>query len=290
MMKIAIASGKGGTGKTFLSTNLFETMRQSELDVAIVDCDAEVPNASVFLGQEKLEVKDVKSLCPEIDISKCTYCNICTEACNFNAITCIPGAKYIKLMPDLCSGCGLCLHLCPSGAVQKAWKEIGRITTYGTEGHPQLFEARINEGEHSPVAVIREAIRQGIAFNSDYLILDSPPGCSCSFVNSVIDADMVLLITEPTPFGLSDLKHTIEVLRRLDKDFFVVINRADMGDNKMKTYLAAKNIEVLAEIPYSERIASIYSKGELAVLQDLEMKKLFVNLLKQIRRYESSNY
>lgn len=289
-MKIAIASGKGGTGKTFLSTNLFRTMEQSGLCVTLVDCDAEVPNSSVFIRREKLKEWNTRVFCPEIDNTKCSFCGICSDHCNFHAITCIPMVKYIKVLPDLCHGCKACLIDCPEQAVSSAWKNIGKITAYGDNEKYQLIEARINEGEHSPVPVIRDAILRGKETNSEYLILDAPPGCSCPFVNTVMDADLVILITEPTPFGLSDLKHTVEVLRKLNKTFSVVINRSDLGNGTLKEYLKKEKIELLAEIPYSEEIASIYSKGDLAVDIQPKMRDLFINLMEQVREHETGNY
>ena len=282
MKKIAVASGKGGTGKTFLSTNLHALMEQSGRHTVLVDCDAEVPNASVFVKGEVLGVRETKMLCPVIDASKCTMCGKCAEYCAFNAICCIPAAKYIKITEDLCHGCGACLYECQYHAVEKAWKTIGKVKAYGVNGCIKLVEARIKEGEHSPVAIIRDAIQYGAESGAELLLLDAPPGCSCPFVNTVMDADYVLLVTEPTPFGLSDLKHTVDVLRKLDKPFGVVINRADLGDGTMKEYLASENIPLLAEIPYSERIAELYSGGKITALEDAEMREIFENLIQRI--------
>ena len=287
MLKIAIASGKGGTGKTFVSTNLYEVMKQSGFHVTLIDCDAEVPNSSVFVQGKLLSVHPTQVACPQIDADKCTLCGRCAESCHFNAITCIPAARYIKIVPDLCHGCNACLYLCPSGAVGPAQKTIGQVSAYGNDT-PCLIEARIQEGEHSPVPVIRDAIRLGETTSSDFLILDAPPGCSCPFVNTVMDADRVLLVTEPTPFGLSDLQHTVKVLRELGKQFQVIINRADLGDDSMRRYLEREQIELLAEIPYSADIASIYSQGKLAARENSEMHQLFTNLLKQITNHENS--
>ena len=281
MIKIAVASGKGGTGKTFVSTNLFKTMELSGFRATLIDCDAEVPNASVFIQGTETDRWETQVSCPQIDASRCTQCGQCAAACHFHAITCIPAVHYIKIMPDLCHGCNACLYQCPTQAILPAKKTIGHVTAYGN-GTPRLIEARILEGEHSPVPVIRDAIRHGEETAADFLLLDAPPGCSCPFVNTVMDADLVLLVTEPTPFGLSDLKHTIDVLRMLKKDFKVLINRADLGDGRMKSYLAQEQITLLAEIPYSPALATVYSQGKLAVEELPEMHQVFENLLKQI--------
>ena len=280
MKQFAIASGKGGTGKTFLSTHLFAVMEELGFSVTLVDCDAEVPNASLFVREEQQKVWSTQVLCPEIDASKCVFCGRCAQACHFNAITCIPGAHYIKVMPDLCHGCSACLYECPQKAILPTRKEVGKVTAYGTL--PRLVEARLKEGEHSPVPVIRDAIAHATAGGADYLILDAPPGCSCPFVNTVMEADEVILVTEPTPFGLNDLKNTVQVLRRLNKPFGVVINRSDLGDEAMKKYLHAEQIPLLAEIPFSKELAFSYSKGELAFGADETLKPLFMNLVKQL--------
>ncbi len=288
-MKIAIASGKGGTGKTFLTSNLYYVMKHLGLRVATVDCDAEVPNASVFIHGAVQDESPVRVLCPEIDTSKCVYCARCADVCKFNAITCIPKLHYIKLLPDLCHGCGACLVECPQQAFKRGWKVIGKVTTYGDE-QPTLYEARLNEGEHSPVRVIRDAIFRGAKSEADYLLLDAPPGCSCPFVNTVSDADRVILITEPTPFGLSDLKHTVEVLRQMGKSFGVVINRADLGFRQMKEWLAEENIPVWTEIPYSHDIASLYAQGEIVAVHLPQIEELMHQLLQQIIPHEDSHH
>ena len=288
MIRIAIASGKGGTGKTFVSTNLYRVLADAGNSVGLVDCDAEVPNAVLFLRGETLEQWPVNVFCPAVDKDLCTYCGHCAEACHFHAVTCIPAAHYIKVMPDLCHACTACREVCPSGAILSDTKEIGKVTVYGKDHHPSFVEARIKEGEHSPVPVLREALRHAEGLGWDYLILDAPPGCACPFVNTVSDADLVWLVTEPTPFGLSDLKQTVQVLRELHKPFQVIVNRADLGDNRLHEYLNAEQIELLAEIPYSECVASVYSQGNLVVDASMEMRKMFVQLMRKVLAYEVS--
>ena len=289
-MRIAVASGKGGTGKTFLSTNLFTRMKQSGLRVAMVDCDAEVPNASLFLEGKVVEQKPVEVLCPKIDLEKCTRCGICADGCAYHAITCIEGMNYIKLIENLCHGCGACLVECPQKAVVKAYKTIGQVSKIDLGAGYYLYEARTMEGVHSPVEVIRHALTEAEKQKADYLILDAPPGCSCPFVNTVDQADFVVLVTEPTPFGLSDLRHTVEVLRHLERPFGVVINRADLGSDQMRQWLREERIPLLLEIPYSEQVASVYARGGLVVSADRNFAALFDELLKRITAYESSNY
>ena len=289
-MRIVVASGKGGTGKTFLSTNLFRTMELSGLKPVLVDCDAEVPNASIFIGGQALNSWETTMFCPEIDANRCTFCNRCQEFCTFHAITCVPAMKYIKLSADLCHGCEACVHACEQKAILPGQKMIGKVSAIGESHRTRVFEARIKEGEHSGVPVIRDAIRKAMEAKTDHLILDAPPGCSCPFVNTVLDADLVILITEPTPFGLSDLRQTIEVLRDLKQEFCVVINRSDLGDGLMDSYLKEEGIQVLARIPFSRSLANCYAQGKLVVEEDAELAELFNRLMQRVLNYEDSNH
>ena len=294
-IKVAIASGKGGTGKTFISTNLFATLEQSGFVPVIVDCDAEVPNDHLFFKGTGQCIHTTKNLCPDLDSTACTFCRSCVEFCSYNAIVCIPSVHYIKLMDDLCHGCGACLHACKEGAIQEHFKVTGEVTAYSRhdDSHPFLYEAKLKEGEHSPVPVIKDAIKIAGTNPYDFMILDAPPGCSCPFVTTVSEADYVLLVTEPTPFGLSDLKHTVTVLRTVGKPFSVVINRSDLGNGEMKNWLTKEGIDVLLEFQYSEEIASIYASGDLVVNKSdnlIEQFKLLKDkLLHKIKIYYNIN-
>ena len=289
-MKIVIASGKGGTGKTFLSTNLFKTMESAGLRPVLVDCDAEVPNASIFIEGKPVQSWETLMFCPEIDTDKCTYCNKCQEYCTFHAITCVPAMQYIHLSADLCHGCEACVHACQEGAIVPGKKVVGKVTAFSKDEQIRLIEARIQEGQHSGVPVIRDAIEKATQLSADHLILDAPPGCSCPFVNTVLGADLVILITEPTPFGLSDLKQTIEVLRDLNQDFCVIINRSDLGDGQMEAYLQDQQIPILASIPFSRTLANCYAQGKLAVEEDAKLADLFNQLMQSVLNYENSHH
>lgn len=299
MIRIAIASGKGGTGKTMLATNLFAEMKASGLRVAIADCDAEVPNTSLFLSskQEPLHPSEPTSvLCPTIVPEKCTYCGKCAEICAFHAITCISNLKYIRLLRDICHACGACLKFCPTDAIQPTRKVTGNITSYihPHDDAPSIFEGRVLEGEHSPVSVIRQviqkAIQEGEENGLDYLLMDAPPGCSCPFVNTVIHADKVILITEPTPFGFSDLKQSINVLQRLEKPFSVVINRADLGNHEVQRWLLKNGISILAEIPFRKDYASYYAQGSLISEVDPSFRQTMRQIIHQITDHENSSH
>ena len=288
-MIICVASGKGGTGKTFVSTNLFTAMKRRGLSAILTDCDAEVPNSGIFINKESVAEEKVKVFCPEISFDKCTYCGKCADMCNFHAITCIPSMDYINVLPDICHGCRLCEYVCNEGAITPMWKNIGKVTSFGSEGSIEMVEARVNVKQLSPVPVIRRAIAIAKEADSDFVLLDAPPGCSCPFVNTAMPADFVLLVTEPTPFGLSDLKHTVEVLESFNKKCGVIINRSDLGNNAMHEFLAQKGIEVFAEIPYSSKIAECYASGRIVVEQYPEYEELFNSLIDKIKKYEDSS-
>lgn len=287
MFKVAVASGKGGTGKTFVSTNLFRILEQEGRDVALVDCDAEVPNDAIFFGMEKYGEKKVLELCPGIVAGECTFCGDCAEWCSYHAIVCVPSANYIRILPDICHGCGACLHACACGAVVSAFRETGIVSVCGWDGRPRFFEGRIVEGTHSPVSVIRETVTSASGCGADCLIIDAPPGCACPFVSAVAEADYVVLVTEPTPFGLNDLRNTVRVLRTMDKLFGVVVNRAGIGSEALGKWLEKERIEVLAEIPYAPEIASLYAGGELAVDKITWLRGEFAALAEKMRKYES---
>ncbi len=288
-MRIAVASGKGGTGKTFVSTNLFCLMERLGMDVSLVDCDAEVPNGSIFINMPLLDRWDVEMFTPLIDKEKCIYCGECAKICRFNSITCVAAAKYIKVVDDGCHGCKACLYVCKHGAIKNHSKRVGAVSSYGVDGVVRMYETKAAINQKSPVPVIKDGIKRAIENRSEYLIMDAPPGCSCPFVHTVLQADFVLLVTEPTPFGLSDLKHSIHVLRSLDRKFGVIINRADIGCGDMKEYLSKEGVELFAEIPYSDKIVREYASGNLCVGKHNDIEVIFQSVLNRLIRYENSS-
>lgn len=288
-MRIAIASGKGGTGKTFVSTNLFEIMNRQGCQTILADCDAEVPNDALFFNYTNSKTIPVKTFIPNIQRDKCTYCGICSDFCHYHSIICIPSVKFIKVTNDICHSCKACQIMCPKNAILSEWKNAGKISFYSHGGQIKLIEGKVNMSQRTPVPIIEETINQAINLESDYLILDAPPGCSCPFVHTVLRADFVILVTEPTPFGLSDLKQTVEVLHSLNIPFGVIVNKADTKINELKNYFKQENIEILSKIPYSQEFAIEYSKGELAVRKIPEMTRIFEDMVQKIKNHENSN-
>jgi len=261
-MKIAVASGKGGTGKTFVATNLFHVLSARGDRVSLVDCDAEAPDDLLFFEAEKISGSDVTHQVPVIDKDACTWCGRCSRWCNYNAILYLPSAQVIEVVETLCHGCGACTFACNAGAITEKPVSLGTVSSYNTVKGLKLVEARMRVNEMSPVRVIKAAIKE--AGTEGVVILDSPPGTSCPFVKTVDTADYVLLVTEPTPFGLSDLKQGVDTLKRMNKQYGVLINRADIGDNGVKSYLEEEEIPLMAEINYDPAIARAYSEGRLA--------------------------
>jgi MinD superfamily P-loop ATPase len=281
-MKIAIASGKGGTGKTFVSTNLFWAAQKSGINVTLVDCDAEEPNVSEFISGETLFIEPVFQKIPVIDTDQCAFCGKCQEYCNYNAIICLPYSKYITVIEDLCHDCGACFEACEIDAISEKEKLIGVIKSIKINDHATIIEACSEIGVYSPVPVVRKTIEK--AGSQSLIILDSPPGISCPFIATVENADFVALVTEPTPFGLNDLKLSVETLEQIKKPFGVIVNRAGLGDLEVYKWLAEEKIPLLMEIQFDKEIARIYSEGKLVVTEIPGYSDKFIELLNTIKR------
>lgn len=269
---LAIASGKGGTGKTTVAVNLAWTLAGLGRPVQYLDCDVEEPNGHIFLKPEITGSQAVGILVPVVEPGDCTGCRQCSEVCEYNAIAVIEKAL---VFPELCHGCGGCTLACPSGAIREQERKIGVVET-GRSGRVSFVQGRMNIGEPMAPPLIRavkkKAISEGVA------ILDAPPGTSCPVVTTVRDSDYIVLVTEPTPFGLHDLTLAVEMIRKLGVRHGVVINRADSGDQRVRDYCATEGISVLAELPDDRRVAEAYSRGEMAVQALPEWQAMFANL------------
>ncbi|WP_321478689.1 ATP-binding protein [uncultured Bacteroides sp.] len=277
-MKIAVASGKGGTGKTFVAVNLFRTFNDLGYQTSLTDCDVEVPNAMAFFSTILANEQIVADYRPVIDVEKCLFCGRCAEYCEYHAILHVASSHYIRLLNDLCHGCGACSIACKSGAISDSSTMVGKISTYEYEGKVCLAEGRMKPGISSPVPLIKLAVGELFSDLFEYHLYDSPPGTSCPFVQTVAKADYVVLVTEPTPFGLSDLKQAVETLNTIGKPFGVIVNRAGLGDNQVYEYLKEKAIDLLLEIPFDEEVARLYSEGKIVVDEYALLNGLFKQL------------
>lgn len=281
-MKIAVASGKGGTGKTLISTNLFWTVQNAGVPATVVDCDAEEPNVAEFVSGEVLYAEKVTQNIPVIDSDLCVFCGKCFSYCNYSAIIYLPANHFIQVVEDLCHDCGACLVACKFNAITEKEKPLGIVQSMYLNSHAELIEACADVGVYSPVPVIKKAIKQ--TSNRYLAILDSPPGISCSFIATVENSDYVILVTEPTPFGLNDLKLSAETLQQLKKPFGVIVNRAGLGNREVYDWLKQHQIPLLMEIPFDREIARIYSEGRLLAEEKPAYQLQFKQLLKEIEK------
>jgi MinD superfamily P-loop ATPase len=268
-MIISIASGKGGTGKTLVATNMAASLGKVEL----VDCDVEEPNSYLFFpDREIMENSDCTLSIPVIDDEKCTRCGICSDFCAYNALAVFP--QEVLFFEGLCHGCGGCTIACPEDAITEGIRPIGKIYQ-AQAGNVGLIWGELNLGEIMATPLIREVKRKA---KSDLVLIDSPPGTACPVIEAVRDSDFCVLVTEPTPFGLYDLSIAVKVLKEMEIPCGVIVNRSGIGDKKVYSYCEDKEIPLLMEIPFSRKIAELYSKGIIFSREMPEWRDRFVEL------------
>lgn len=272
---VSIASGKGGTGKTSVAVNMALSMG----NIQLLDCDVEEPNAHMLLHPEISRTEPVYIPVPVVNEELCDHCGKCAEFCQYNAIFVSSGK--VLIFPELCHSCGGCSIVCPRNAISEKMNRIGTLK-FGVAGDLELVYGELEIGEPMAVPVIREVKRH--VKNGKNIILDSPPGTSCPVIETVKGSDFCVLVTEPTPFGLHDLKITVEVLEDMGIPFGVVVNRAGIGDKKVYEYCGEKNIPVLLEIPFQRKIAELYSRGVPFSLEMPEWKEKFQTLFNEVRK------
>ena len=293
-MRIAFASGKGGTGKTTVAVNLAVSAVRVGLGTAYVDCDVEEPNGHIYLEPEKGLSLPVAVEVPEIDESLCTVCGECGRICEFNAIAVL--GDRVMVFPELCHGCGGCFLVCPVDAMKRSGRLAGRVETGvskiapcggdrtgpGGDGEISFVQGILKVKEAMPLPVIRE-VKKHIP-DRDIVIVDCPPGNSCPMVESVRGADRVILVTEPTPFGLNDLEIALKTVREMDIPVDIIMNRCDPDAELPAGAFADKGARVIARIPESREIAEINSRGGLASLESPEFAKTMDKILEKILR------
>ena len=274
-MIVAVASGKGGTGKTSVSVN----MALSVSNVQLLDCDVEAPNAHLLLHPNMHKTEPVYISVPHINEELCDHCGECAKFCQYNAL--FTSLEKILFFPELCHSCGGCVLACPRQAITEEKRRIGTLK-FGEVGKLKLVYGELDVGEPMAVPLIK-SVKKQIETNKN-VIIDAPVGTSCPVIETVREGDFCVLVTEPTPFGLYDLKITVQVLRKMNVRFAVVVNRAGIGDKKVYTYCKEENIPILLEIPYQRKIAELYSKGVPFSIEMPEWKEKFQTLFNKIRK------
>jgi len=271
-MRIAIASGKGGTGKTMVATNLTWTAARGGDKTAYIDCDVEEPNGHIFLKPDIENVREGTMAFPVVNMDTCTGCGACAELCRYKAIILLSEKPLV--FPEMCHACGGCMLVCPVDAITYSDRGIGAIET-GTAFGAQFIQGRLDVGQVLSPPLIRQVKK--LIPDDGLTILDSPPGTSCPVIETVHGADYAVLVTEPTPFGLNDMKLAVEMLNVLRIPFGVFINRADIGTRDTVKFCEKHALPVLASLPDDRRIAEAYSNGMLAAEMFPDIREMFIS-------------
>jgi MinD superfamily P-loop ATPase len=273
-MIISVASGKGGTGKTTISVNMALVLGAG---VELLDCDVEEPNAHLFLKPIIERSERVEVPVPLVDLDKCTFCRKCSDICRFNALAVVK--KKVLVFQELCHSCGGCMAVCPEGAISETGRELGTLN-FGARADIRFINGQLRVGEAMSPPLIKRV--RSAANPQRITIIDAPPGTSCPVIAAMNGADFILMVTEPTPFGLHDLKLAVEAVRMLDIPCGLVVNRADIGDRKVFDYAESEKLPVLLTIPFDRRIAEAYSRGNNIVEEFPEWRERFIDLFRKI--------
>lgn len=266
-MIVAIASGKGGTGKTTVAVNLARVLGDQ---VELLDCDVEAPNDHLFLHPRIERSEPAGVPVPRVDHDRCTLCGECADICQYNAIAVL--RTGVMVFPELCHGCGGCSRFCPERAIEEVVRPIGMIEQ-GTSGSIRTIHGRLNVGETLAPPLIRSV--RARAHGTGTVLIDAPPGASCPMLAAVSGCDLALLVTESTPFGLNDFRLAVGAVRELGVPSVAVVNRVGTGDDRVRRFCSQEGIEIIAEIPEDRRIAEIHARGGVLVDELPDIRALF---------------
>ena len=279
-MIIAVASGKGGTGKTTIAASLAATLADNGQPVSFRDCDVEAPNAHIFLKPAINQRMDVNMLIPQVDEALCKGCGRCAEVCEFHAIVVLAGKPLV--FSELCHGCGSCSLECPEKAISEIPQPLGILETGPASAQIRFAHGLLNVGEPMAVPIISQLKKWLVPEPKEVIILDSPPGTSCPVVESIRGADFVILVTEPTPFGLHDLKLTVQLTAELGIPTGVIINREGVGDTRVDDFCKEADLPILMRIPLERKIGAGIAKGQLLTEIYPKYRGRFHQLFQQI--------
>ncbi|QEN03891.1 hypothetical protein EW093_03970 [Thiospirochaeta perfilievii] len=275
-MNIVVLSGKGGTGKTTVSINLEAV---SGNNTSLLDCDVEEPNSHLFCTKPFDTIDDVGVYYPEISEDLCIHCGKCGSFCQFHAILNTKRANIV--MPELCHDCGGCKLVCPVDAIEFKSRSIGSIRKGKTDKNQNFIDGILNTGEFSSTKIIQQVLKEGLT--TDDRIIDAPPGSACAAVETVQGADLGLIVTEPTPFALSDMKMVVEMLENLNIETAVFINKSGENEEKLIEYCKEKKLPILGRLPFNNSYAQSYAEGKVLVNEFPEVKEIFTNLWRIIK-------
>ena len=279
-MKIAIASGKGGTGKTTIATAFAQALSRADYSVSLLDCDVEGPNSHIFIQPEFDQFEDVNMLIPSVDDETCTGCGQCAEICQFHAIVVIGGQTLV--FPEMCHGCGSCTLICPEEAITEIPKRLGILEGGLSQEGIRFGHGILNIGEPMAVPVISKLKKWQDLMDAEVVLIDSPPGASCPVVESLRGADYIILVTEPTPFGLHDLRQAYKVTQELGIPAGVIINRDGIGDTGVEQYCEEVGLQIFMQIPLERKIGQGIAQGKSLLEIKPEYENRFLQLHLQI--------
>lgn len=281
-MKIAVLSGKGGTGKTFISVNLACASEsvQSSFQTVYVDCDVEEPNGHLFLKPSNTEKRAVSVTVPEVDAEKCSACRKCVDFCKYNALAYV--RDRLLIFNEVCHSCEGCIILCPVKALNRREREIGTIED-GLSDNLKVLTGCLNTGEVSGVPIIKELIKQ--LPESGNVIIDCPPGSACIVMESIQKADYCMLVAEPTLFGVHNLSMVYELVKLFDKPVGVVLNKYMLGEeNPSEQFCKDNHINIIEKIPFDAELGTLNSNGLVAVRESMHYKELFQKMFNKLEK------
>lgn len=274
-MKIAVLSGKGGTGKTLVSVNLAAVASKA----VYIDCDVEEPNGHLFFKPKDISVKQISVKIPFVDESKCNGCRICVDFCKFNALAYIAG--HLKIFETICHSCGGCVLFCPEKALSEKDKVIGEIQ-YGFSEAVSVITGVLNTGESSGIPIIKQLLDASVG-EAQVIFVDCPPGSACIVMESIKDADYCILVAEPTLFGVHNLSMVYELVKLFDKPYGAVLNKCLEGDNPAERFCLDNGIRILAQIPFDKEIGTLNSNARILVREQAKYRELFSALLQRVK-------